>query len=285
MLGAVLALHGAVTLIARAQMTLPPPAAVFPAGTPVTSKPCAAGQTKDCIDLGNCIVYTADNHYDLSSLSKPGGYASKGEGDYDYFINFCKPITKLPPGNCATSDGQQACNTDPKGCSAYQVSKGGGAFCYSTGNVQSLQATFFDPNSKQMGDPSGGLTLMMVTVQTTRWTVIRLECGSAQVPGKLQELGGGGTGIYELTWSDPAGCPVTLGFGVIFLISFGATSLVYFGGGAFWNMRTKGQLEIPHADFWFSLPDLCKDGYYYASDTTHGLKGKTGAEKSSYEGL
>ena len=41
-----------------------------------------------------------------------------------------------------------------------------------------------------------------------------------------------------------------------------------------------GEPGIPHADFWHSLPDLVKDGYFFATEKTQGLSGKGG-----YEGL
>lgn len=126
--------------------------------------------------------------------------------------------------------------------------------------------------------------MLMVTSHSGRWTVIRMICGSATPPGKLREVAPD-SGIYEVFWSDPAGCPVQMSIGTIFLIVFVSINVVYFGGGTFASYRTSGQATIPHADFWYALPDLCKDGYFYAKDGTSGLSGPTGAQKSEYQGL
>ena len=52
-----------------------------------------------------------------------------------------------------------------------------------------------------------------------------------------------------------------------------AVSVLYFGGGGLLN-RNKNPADgfrIPHEDFWLSLPDLCKDGYYYVVQESQGL--------------
>ena len=98
------------------------------------------------------------------------------------------------------------------------------------------------------------------------------------------------------------------------LIGLSVFGTLYFGGGYFMNARKgarnatfparsagswlcilgqpdsrpnetlrafcAGEPGIPHADFWHSLPDLVKDGYFFATEKTQGLSGKGG-----YEGL
>merc|ERR1711871_908350 len=126
-----------------------------------------------------------------------------------------------------------------------------------------------------MGNPGSGVTLIMSSgggcaYQDKRYAVIRLICGGTNSPGKSTEGGTFPQCVYEVFWTHPAGCPVALSAGWIFIICFSAFSVVYFGGGYFLNAR-KGQPGVPHEDFWYSLPDLVKDGYFYATEKTATL--------------
>ena len=218
--------------------------------------------------------------YDLNGLQQsPSGWKSTGDGSpYYYYLNVGEGIKKLPEPSC--SGAQSGCQGGS--CSGYQTSLDGGN-CYAVGDPGSIQGSFFDPGSNKLGDPSAGVTIIMSSapgcMDGKRWAVIKLICGGTNPPGKSIELPAPLTCVYEVFWTHPAGCPVALSIGWIIIICLAGFSVVYFGGGYFLNAR-QGQPGIPHEDFWFSLPDLIKDGYYFATEKTAGLSSKSG-----YEGL
>lgn len=218
--------------------------------------------------------------YDLSGLQKsPHGWKSSGQGAaYYYYLNVGQAMKSLPEPSCSTVQGD--CSSG--GCSGFQTTTDGG-LCYAVGDANSLQASFFDPDANHMGDPSNGVTLIMASgngcLDGKRFTVIRLICGGTNAPGKSVEGGIFPTCAYEVFWTHPAGCPVALSAGWIFIICLAGFSVVYFGGGYFLNAR-QGQPGLPHEEFWYSLPDLIKDGYFFATEKTAALNNKGG-----YEGL
>lgn len=40
-------------------------------------------------------------NYDLGGTQDAGGNKATGAGDYDYYVNFCQGITKLPGASCS----------------------------------------------------------------------------------------------------------------------------------------------------------------------------------------
>ncbi len=245
----------------------------------------AQGEKTNCVDQKNLIVYLADPKnpkkvysYDLNGLQKsPSGWKSSGDGAaYYYYLNVGQPIKKLPESSCAGAEG----GCQGGGCAGYQTSTDG-SLCYAVGDPGSIQATFYDPSTDKPGDPGAGVTVIMSSspgcMAEKRWAVIKLICGGTNPPGRSIELPT--SCVYEVFWTHPAGCPVALSVGWIIIICFSAFSVIYFGGGYFLNAR-QGQPGIPHEDFWYSLPDLMKDGYFFATEKTAGLSGKGG-----YEGL
>ena len=224
--------------------------------------------------------------YDLNGLQKsPSGWKSSGDGAaYYYYLNVGEPIKKLPEASCSGAQG--GCQGGQ--CAGYQTSTDGSA-CYAVGDPGSIEATFYDPGSQKMGDRSSGVTIIMSSspgcMADKRWLVIKLICGGTNAPGKSVECQSVTPTctlpvcVYEVFWTHPAGCPVALSMGWILIICISAFSVIYFGGGYFLNAR-QGAPGIPHEDFWYSLPDLVKDGYYFATEKTAGLSGKSG-----YEGL
>jgi hypothetical protein len=247
---------------------------------------CLQGAKTNCVDQKNLLVYLADPKdpkkvysYDLNGLQKnPSGWKSSGQGaSYFYYLNVGKAMKTLPEPSCSGAQGE--CSAS--GCSGYQTSSDGGA-CYAVGDTDSLSATFYDPNANAAGDPGDGVTIIMSSgggcMDDKRWAVIRLICGSSSAPGRSIEVPSM-TCVYEVFWTHPAGCPIALSIGYIILICLSGFCVLYFGGGYFLNAR-QGQPGIPNEDFWFSLPDLVKDGYYFATEKTAGLSGKSG-----YEGL
>ena len=56
-----------------------------------------------------CLILTHDAprvniggwNYDLGGTQDAGGHKATGTGDYDYYVNFCKGITKLPGASCS----------------------------------------------------------------------------------------------------------------------------------------------------------------------------------------
>lgn len=216
--------------------------------------------------------------YDLNGLQKsPSGWKSTGDGSpYYYYLNVGEPIKTLPHPSC--SGAQSGCQGGA--CAAYQTSLDGGN-CYAVGDPGSIQASLFDPGSNKIGDPTAGVSIIISSgpgcMDDKRWTIIKLICGGTNPPGKSTELPT--SCVYEVFWTHPAGCPVALSIGWIIIICLSGFSVIYFGGGYFLNAR-QGEPGIPHEDFWFSLPDLIKDGYYFSTEKTAGLSGKSG-----YEGL
>lgn len=83
-----------------------------------------------------------------------------------------------------------------------------------------------DPSADAVLDPGRGLTMIMSSgvspdPASNRWLVVRLVCDrgeTTEMPGKTRELTPPG-GVYEVFWSNDAGCPRQLGWGTIFLIS------------------------------------------------------------------
>ena len=183
---------------------------------------CAAqGEKTNCVDQKNLIVYLADPSnpmkvysYDHNGLQKsPSGWKASGDGAaYYYYLNVGEPIKKLPEASCSWAQGE--CQGGQ--CAGYQTSTDGSA-CYAVGDLGSIEATFYDPGSQKMGDPSSGVTIIMSSypgcMADKRWVVIKLICGGTNAPGKSVECEnittcGLPVCVYEVFWTHPAGCPV-----------------------------------------------------------------------------
>lgn len=225
-----------------------------------------------CLDSKTCTLMLEGHKYDLAKLSTDTGFKSTGVGDYFYYINICKAISKLPGPSCTNAVGNCQAGKD---CSAFQFSKDG-SVCYASGDPNSLQATFYDPTTKKEDPASTGLTIIMTSAagecsetDTKRWFVVRLICsGSQGEPGKGKEIPGISC-VYEIFWETPAGCPVQLSLGDWFLIGMAASCLVYFGGGYAYGVKSGGKSgaeALPNPEFWRILPDLVKDGLWFSVD-------------------
>ena len=88
---------------------------------------------------------------------------------------------------------------------------------------------------------------------------------------------------YQVFMTTPAGCPVTLAWGVYFLIFFSVGAVGYFGGGYAYNVKQNalsGPDAVPHYEYWESLPDLVKDGVYWSWEKAQTLQvGREGYEE------
>lgn len=249
---------------------------------------CTGGGRDDCIDMASCTVNIEGHTYDLSGLQQPQGNtadAGSGDGDYDYTLNPC--VAVAAPTGCATVN--QCEGAGSTGCSSFQHTADG-SFCYAAGDASTLSASFLDPSSGEVGDPSQGLTLRWGSPLSTcgtagiyRQTVARLICGSNGQLGQGIELPPVNSCEYQVFWNTPAGCPVSLAWGFYFLIFFSISTVGYFGGGYAYNVKQKGLSgpdAVPQYEYWESLPDLVKDGFYWSVEKAQTLQtGKEGYEE------
>jgi hypothetical protein len=219
---------------------------------------------------GLCICEDADGDtWDLTPLG--GDHVVSGPGpsiwDYDYNFNFCDNIaTQIPTPPCTFSNTM-----------AYRLedyAPASSATCLNMGSDVANPA-FPQEVTKIDGDASNGVSIKFAISATTSLTVSlvcnELDKGLVTLPAAPGYLLAAVTN-WETWYSCPAAQAGGLNWGWPFLIVASVSVALYAGGGVGYNYRKNpGELEHPHAAFWFDfktqLVSLVSDGVWLSRKT------------------
>lgn len=268
------------------------PAASLGASTFQAPPPAASTCTESTVDP---CKYTCKNAadvatatFDLSTVKSQalgvGYFTAKDTSRQDYYWGACGGIKAV---TCGSSDEAADATAVPAAIQTWSNPQPPNfpSFQCATLGAYSTQTCHHAAPSSDSDAASSDLVCSFTGGADSRKVDLHFACGKhgAAMTLDAAQL----TSIsYKLTVTDLSLCATIpasahgLSWGSIFLLCFSLSSLAYFGGGTYYNVKYRGAEKsveaIPQVEYWRQLPGLVKDGLKFS--WAHTKKGTAAAQ-------